>query len=778
MPPSEADLPLRSIHTDTFVNVLDQLGISLVVSTYQAGKLILIRADGEAINTHVCPFNKPMGLAADREKLAIGSAHQIWELRNIPAVAQTIGPKHDACYLPRQMHVTGDIDIHEMAWAKTGPNRSDELWFVNTRFSCLCTLDSRHSFVPRWRPPFVSAYEMGDRCHLNGLAIQDGQPRYVTALGETDTPGGWREHKANGGILMDITSNKIIARGLSMPHSPRWYRNQLWVLESGKGSLARVDVETGNVPPVVELPGFTRGIDFYGDFAFIGLSQIRESAFFSDIPLTKTLSESISGVWVVNILTGETVAFLKFQDAIQEIFAVSVLEGQRFPEIVDLQDPLQTCSFVLPDDALTEAVDRDREFSQPYYDHDTQKLLGIGWPLGMTTGWGNFGLNLMRQLQAMPDVIPISMDLPQKSALLDSLYPRLWQQARKAQQRYLHSQPKSSDRPNDLNFPLLHALGNHLQSPTEHLRGTPDVGVVFFENTNLSPDAIARGQRYAFIAAGSTWNKSLLQGHGLNQTEVILQGIDPAYFYPAPKANVFGDRFVIFSGGKLEFRKGQDIVTAAVRQFIQRYPETLLVTAWHNHWPEFIVGLDQKGHVQGLPQLKQDGSLDLSPWLAANGLPAENVHSLNATPNHKMGQIMREADVALFPNRAEGGTNLVAMECMACGVPTILSANTGHLDLIDSDCCYPLQHQAPVTPYDQLVGVEGWGESDVDEVLEHLERVYCDRTEAKQKGTAAAHLMQDWTWEKQMGKLCEILKEKDLWTPHSYSVRNAHEDFF
>ncbi|MDB9315111.1 TIGR03032 family protein [Spirulina sp. CS-785/01] len=346
------NLPLRSVHTTNFPDILNQLGISLVVSTYQAGKVIAVRADGDTLNTHFRMFNKPMGLTADQEKMSIGTAYQLWELRNIPAVAQKIEPvgKHDACYLPRKTHVTGDIDVHEMAYI------NEELWFVNTRFSCLCTLDERNSFVPRWRPPFVTAYSLEDRCHLNGLAAVKNQPKYVTALGETDDGEGWRKNKAFGGILMDVQSNEILSRGLSMPHSPRWYDNRLWVLESGKGSLATVDTQRGFVTPVTQLPGFTRGIDFYGRLAFIGLSQVRESAVFSGIPLTERLKERVCGVWVVNIDSGEIVAFLRFEDAVQEIFSVQVLPGVRFPEIIDWDETLMGTSYVLPDEALREVV--------------------------------------------------------------------------------------------------------------------------------------------------------------------------------------------------------------------------------------------------------------------------------------------------------------------------------------------------------------------------------------------------------------------------------------
>lgn len=283
-------------------------------------------------------------------RMAIGTSSHIWELRNVPAVAPKLEPagKHDACFLPRNIHVTGDIDIHEMAWGTEG------LWFVNTRFSCLCTHDLNHSFVPRWRPPFVSAYAPEDRCHLNGLELVDGVPKYVTALGTTDTAGGWRANKARGGILMDVTTNEMLVEGLSMPHSPRWYQDQLWVLESGEGSLSRVNGNTGTVEMVTQLPGFTRGIDFYGPLAFIGLSQVRESAVFSGIPLVDRLTERTCGVWVVNINTGETLAFLKFEDAVQEIFSVQVLPGIRFPELVNEENEYLKTSYVLPDAALAE----------------------------------------------------------------------------------------------------------------------------------------------------------------------------------------------------------------------------------------------------------------------------------------------------------------------------------------------------------------------------------------------------------------------------------------
>ncbi|MCA9102739.1 MAG: TIGR03032 family protein [Planctomycetales bacterium] len=350
--------PLRSVHTSNFSAILQHFGCSLLVTTYQAGKLVVVRSDADnpnLINTHFRTFNKPMGLALGNQRLGLGTAQEIIQFRNVPAAAARLEPKgkHDACFLPRSLHVTGDVQIHEMFYI------GDELWFVNTAFSCLCTYDEDHSFVPRWRPWFVSALTPEDRCHLNGVCVVDGRPKWATALGETDTQGGWRENKKDGGILIDIENERIISRGLSMPHSPRWYADRLWLLESGTGSFGHVDPITGEYTALVKLGGFTRGIDFAGNLAFIGLSQVRETATFSGIPITENLEEKerICGVWVVDIRNGDVVAFVRFEDAVQEIFAVVVLPGTQFPDIVNDDPKITGSSYVLPDEALRDVPD-------------------------------------------------------------------------------------------------------------------------------------------------------------------------------------------------------------------------------------------------------------------------------------------------------------------------------------------------------------------------------------------------------------------------------------
>src|SRR5262245_48531659 len=178
---TENPAPLRAVHTTNFPALLRQLGATLLVTTYQAGKLVMVRDGGDHLNTHFRVFQTPMGMALDGDRLAIDTTLQVWEYVSVPAVAARLDPpgRHDACYLPRSCHVTGNIQIHEMAWGI-----GSELWLVNTRFSCLCTIDRSASFAPRWRPPFVSVLEPSDRCHLNGLAMVEGRPRYVTALRE------------------------------------------------------------------------------------------------------------------------------------------------------------------------------------------------------------------------------------------------------------------------------------------------------------------------------------------------------------------------------------------------------------------------------------------------------------------------------------------------------------------------------------------------------------------------------------------------------------------
>lgn len=332
-----------SVYTRGMADALAACPGALAVTTYQSGRLVLLRSDGQGINTHFKGFPSPMGIAASGDRLAVATARGVWEYHNQRGIAASLGPgtSIDGCFVPRRQHLTGDIRVHEIAWV------GDELWVANTRFSCLASLDGQHSFTPRWQPSFISTLEPTDRCHLNGLTVVDGRVRYVSCLAATDTAGGWRDHKADGGLIIDVVSGDTVAMGLSMPHSPRWYQNRLWVLESGRGTLSQIDPATGRAMPFAELPGFVRGLAFHGPYAFIGLSQVREGVF-GGLPIMERLKERVSGIWVVDLRTANIAGFLRFEGKVQEIFDVALLPGNKYPELFEPEDDRVLGAFVVP----------------------------------------------------------------------------------------------------------------------------------------------------------------------------------------------------------------------------------------------------------------------------------------------------------------------------------------------------------------------------------------------------------------------------------------------
>lgn len=325
--PSEPRLrEVRYRHSPSFIEVLDQLNCSLLVSTYQAGKLGAIGVVDGRIHFSFHNCDQAMGVAVGSGRVAVGTKGQIWFLEANPQIAPSLAPvgKIGQCYLARRAHVTGGIHCHEMAWDSAG-----ELWVVNTLFSCLSTLHNEFSFVPRWRPPFISDLRGEDRCHLNGLAMDAGRPRFVTAMSETDEPAGWRPRKESTGCILDVSSGAVVARGLAMPHSPRWKHDRLWVLNSGHGALEGVDLASGRREVVASMPGYTRGLAFHGPMAFIGLSRIRETAVFGGMPIAQKRAELKCGVGVVDMRTGQPIASLEFETGVEEIFDVQVVPDSR-----------------------------------------------------------------------------------------------------------------------------------------------------------------------------------------------------------------------------------------------------------------------------------------------------------------------------------------------------------------------------------------------------------------------------------------------------------------
>jgi uncharacterized protein (TIGR03032 family) len=326
-PESKATREVRHEYTRNLPRILEHLGASLLVSTYQAGKLVAVGAGSGALELSYYNFEKAMGIAVRPGEVAVGARAAIWFLHDDPKIARQVEPagQHDACFLARSARVTGEIQGHELTWL------GEELWVVNTAFSCLCTLDERHSFRPRWKPKFISSLVAEDRCHLNGLACAEGRAKLVTALAETDEPGGWRPSKATTGCLIDVESGETLVRGLAMPHSPRIHQGKTWLLDSGRGQLVAADTEAGTVTTVIELPGYTRGLAMIDTFAFVGLSRIRETSTFGGLPIAASRESLKCGVAVVDLVSGRQMAFLEFHTGVEEIFDVQILPGIRSP---------------------------------------------------------------------------------------------------------------------------------------------------------------------------------------------------------------------------------------------------------------------------------------------------------------------------------------------------------------------------------------------------------------------------------------------------------------
>ena len=383
--------------------------------------------------------------------------------------------------------------------------------------------------------------------------------------------------------------------------------------------------------------------------------------------------------------------------------------------------------------------------------------IAIGWRPSSLSGWGVYGTNLALQLkkQGRNPVLYMSPHrLDVDADALEILKPVL--------QRQPHlDELLQKVGVLDFDFPVLHALRNDFHPPLEDqvARGRPNVGVIFFEDTEISAEGLARARGYDLIVTGSTWNRRIAEARGLTNVVTVLQGVDTTLFRPQPRSAHLKDRFVVFSGGKLEYRKAQDVVIAAFRAFQSRHPEAFLMIAWGNQWPAIMPTIAQSNYIEGKPEQGADGVLNIGAWLERNGVPAGSYQDLGLAPNRAMPAFLASADVALFPNRCEAGTNLVAMEAMAAGIPSILAMNTGQLDIAGEDRCYPLHAQGPVAPYEPYGGTEGWGEPDLDETIATLEAAYADTARRQAIGAAGAAFMRTMDWSNQIAELAHRVDE-------------------
>jgi len=311
-----------------FVERLAELRGSLALTTYQAGKLIFLSAaDDGAINLFERDVTRAMGMAVfdGGRSFTLATQHQIYRYDNILRPNEVDQRGFDAVYAPHVSWFTGSVDAHDVAIGD-----ADRPVFVNTLYSCIAAVSDSHSFRPLWRPSFVSALVPEDRCHLNGLAMEYGQLRFATAAAATDSKDGWREHRSSGGVLLDIESGETIVAGLSMPHSPRLHGGKLWLLNSGAGEFGYVDLKAGRFEPVAFCQGYARGLAFAGDMAIIGLSQPR-NATFAGLPLDALLearkAKPICGLAMIDLASGELVAWARIEGEVKELFEVAILPG-------------------------------------------------------------------------------------------------------------------------------------------------------------------------------------------------------------------------------------------------------------------------------------------------------------------------------------------------------------------------------------------------------------------------------------------------------------------
>ncbi|MEW5727630.1 MAG: glycosyltransferase family 4 protein [Pseudomonadota bacterium] len=381
--------------------------------------------------------------------------------------------------------------------------------------------------------------------------------------------------------------------------------------------------------------------------------------------------------------------------------------------------------------------------------------LVLNWSPTSLHGWGVFGINvaywLARRGLANPlflapiDRRAIFVD-PARQGIVDAILDE-------SERRFAGFSASGST---TCAMPMLSATGNDFHAPPI-LSSVDNHCMTFDETGRLSAEGRRRAAGFSTIIAGSSWLGRFLAGEGLDRVKVVLQGVDTRIFNPSVRRRREDGAFVIFSGGKAEFRKGQDIVVAAFRAFRDRHPDAHLVFGWTSVYQNLAATLAMGGLVTPPPPMLPDRRAEVAAWLVENGIPEGSFTDLGLVPNPAMPGILGSVDVALFPNRCEGGTNLVAMEAMACGVPTILSANTGHHDLIREGNCYPLRRQGAVAWTPSGHDPAHWGESDVEEVLAALEDAYCRRDDAEARGREGARLLADMDWETQTVEIARAI---------------------
>jgi uncharacterized protein (TIGR03032 family) len=337
--------PFSCTYSPDLPELLLKLNCSIAITTYQAGKVVLISPKDENQLT-ILPrtFSKPMGFEIDGEKMVLATKDEILYFENSRELAVHYPNKkntYDSLFIPRATFYTGQVDMHDVALGKDG------IIAVNTSFSCLCLVSGNYNFIPGWQPPFISQLISEDRCHLNGMALKNGKPKYVTALGDTNTPQGWREAIINGGILMDVETNQNILDRLPMPHSPMFYQNELYMLLSATGELIRIDLKDRKYEVIKNLNGFCRGLDIYNDYAFVAMSRLRKnSSTFAKLDFAE--KADIAGIKIIHLPTKALVGEIAFQSSVDEIYSLKIVKDSIRPNILNTTNSIFRCSLSIP----------------------------------------------------------------------------------------------------------------------------------------------------------------------------------------------------------------------------------------------------------------------------------------------------------------------------------------------------------------------------------------------------------------------------------------------
>lgn len=339
--------PFYAVYSPQLPELLLSLNCTIAITTYQAGKVVLIspNPDKERLTTLPRTFSKPMGIDVDQNRMLIALKDEVILLENSVELAKFYPNKqnvYDSLWLPRVTYYTGQVDMHDIAFGDDG------IYAINTSFSCLCKVDGNYNFKPIWKPPFIDKLISEDRCHMNGLVMLNGKPKYITALGTTNTHQGWRENIVGGGILMDVETNEIILDGLAMPHSPRMYKDDLYILLSASGEFIKVNTENKSYEVLKKFDGFCRGLSIYKDYAFIGFSKLRKnSSTFAKLSFSD--KANFSGIKIIHLPTNAEVGEIVYKSSVDEIYEVSVLPEMIRPNILNTINDTHKYSLATPE---------------------------------------------------------------------------------------------------------------------------------------------------------------------------------------------------------------------------------------------------------------------------------------------------------------------------------------------------------------------------------------------------------------------------------------------